>query len=95
MSKIGSFESAENLESGKLSKNLEGLCIPTENDRKKLDVSKPSSSLERKNPSHVKDMSDREKIAYYRRNGMDSLADNRNALCEGTKEMVKISGLQN
>ena len=58
MSKIGSFESVENPESGKLSKNLEGLCIPTENDRKKLDVSQPSSSSERKKPSDVKDMSD-------------------------------------
>ena len=50
MSKIGSFESVENLESGKSSKNLESSCIPTENDRKKLDVSQPSSSAEMKKP---------------------------------------------
>lgn len=85
MSKIGSFESVENLESGKSSKNLESPCIPTENDRKKLDVSQPSSSAEMKKPSDVKDMSDREKIAYYRRNGMDSLADNRNAIMRGNE----------
>lgn len=85
MSKIGNFEGIENPEAGKSSKSLDAPSVPTENDRKKLDVSQPAASSEGKKPSDIKDMSDREKIAYYRKNGMDSLADNRNAIMRGNE----------
>lgn len=85
MSKIGNFEGVENPKAGKSSKNLEAPSVPTENDRKKLDVSHLTSPSDEKKPSDVKDMSDREKIAYYRKNGMGSLADNRNAIMRGNE----------
>lgn len=85
MSKIGNFEGIENPEAGKSSKSLDAPSVPTENDRKKLDVSQPATSSEGKKPSDIKDMSDREKIAFYRKNGMDSLADNRNAIMRGNE----------
>ena len=85
MGKIGGFEGIESPETGKSSKNLDVPGVPTENDRKKLDVSQPSGSSEGKKPSDIKDMSDREKIAFYRKNGMDSLADNRNAIMRGNE----------
>lgn len=85
MSKIGNFEGIENPEAGKSSKNLDSPSVPTENDRKKLDAAQPVASSEGKKPSEIKGMSDREKIAYYRKNGMDSLADNRNAIMRGNE----------
>jgi hypothetical protein len=85
MSKIGNFESIDNPESSKSSKKLDAASVLNENDRKKLDVSQPTSQFEGKKLSDIKDMSDREKIAYYRKNGMDSLADNRNAIMRGNE----------
>ena len=85
MSKIGNLEGIENPETSKSSRSLDAPSVPTENDRKKLDVSQFGSSSEGKKPSEIKDMSDREKIAYYKKNGMDSLAENRNAIMRGNE----------
>lgn len=96
MGKLGNFEGVDNPESGKSSKSLDAPSVPTENDRKKLDVSQSASSSEGEKPSDIKDMSDREKIAYYRKNGMDSLADNRNAIMrrnEGRGENQRLTKL--
>ena len=96
MSKIGCFEGIDNPETGKSSKSLDVLSAPAENDRKKLDVSRPTTSFEGKKPSDIRDMSDREKVAYYRKNGMDSLADNRNAIIrrnEGNGENQRLTKL--
>lgn len=85
MSKIGNLEGIENPEISKSSKSLDIPSIPTENDRKKLNISQLVGSSEGKKPSEIKNMSDREKIAYYRKNGMNSLADNRNAIMRGNE----------
>lgn len=96
MSKLGNFEVIENPEAGKSSKILDAPSVPTENDRKKLNVSQPDTSPVGKKSSEIKGMSDREKIAYYRKNGMDSLADNRNAIMrrnEGNGENQHLTKL--
>ncbi len=43
MFKFGNIEGSDNPESNKLSKNLDIPSVPTENDRKKLKISQPTS----------------------------------------------------
>ena len=85
MRKIGNFEETNNQESNKSLKTLDKPSIPTENDKRKIDTSQTLSQSDGKKPSDIKDMNDREKIAYYRKNGMDSLANNRNAIMRGNE----------
>lgn len=85
MSKIGSFEGIDNPESSKSSKKLDTSRIPAQNDRKKLDTSQAAFQSDRKKTSDIKAMGDREKFAYYRKNGMDSFADNRSAIMRRNK----------
>ena len=80
MRRIENFEHTDNLELDKLSESWNTPSVPIENDRKKIKITQPPSQSDAKRTSAVEEMSDREKIAYYRSNSMNSLVDNRNAI---------------
>lgn len=90
MSRLGNFESMENPENKNVYKNVEK-SQPSMKDTKKLEYPAASKIIPKSKEPHdmsdkVSKLSDREKIAYYRKSGLDSLADNRNAIMRSNEQ---------
>lgn len=80
MTRLGNFNDLENAEQ-KLIQKREEPSLPKREDRKKLESqAKFEKKLGKVNSGKVLDMSDRDKSDYYRAHGLDSLADNRDAI---------------
>lgn len=101
MSRLGNFDGIDNLDNPKAFNNPE-TPSSTNVDRKKLERKIPDN-IRQSTPSHeeldsnkVRKLSDREKIAYYKSNGLNNLANNRNAILrnnEGNSDNHRLTKL--
>lgn len=97
--KLEKFNDVEHLDNSKKSNCFE-VPSATKEDKKKLEQNEsekycqPKSTAEKMSSDKVKDLSDREKIAYYKKHGFDNLADNRRAILhnnEGNSNNNKLT----
>lgn len=90
MSKLRNLESVENLKNKSISRNIEK-SHPSVQDTKKLEHLVISKIISKSQESHdmfdkVSKLSDCKKITYYRKNGLDSLTNNRNAIMRSNEQ---------